>query len=278
MKTQLMRKNKRRYCDADLKSVIIKLKNKIKESINKFKALPKGEKIARILSDVLLILGTIATASDIYFLKQELDELKYKRKILIGMNASIQEYEEEMTPAAKSAASSALGIIIGMIGIVINTMNIIITHKKEDKAMRRDDAKKLIAALIRRRHDDALRIKRLRSRLNDDSEFYPIINKAEREVYNLYHFPGKTLAEHAEDFFDPKGVELLKRASEILQRVSVEHQNLNHGELDLKSKGLIVSAFNKIKEAKDHQIKQVHPGRFGRAFVAMKNVIDYFKK
>lgn len=33
--------------------------------------------------------------------------------------------------------------------------------------MRRDDTKKLIAALIRRRHNDALRIKRLRSRLND---------------------------------------------------------------------------------------------------------------
>lgn len=33
--------------------------------------------------------------------------------------------------------------------------------------MRRDDAKKLIAALIRRRHNDALRIKRLKSRLND---------------------------------------------------------------------------------------------------------------
>lgn len=33
--------------------------------------------------------------------------------------------------------------------------------------MRRDDAKKLIAALIRRRHNDALKIKRLRSRLND---------------------------------------------------------------------------------------------------------------
>ena len=163
------------------------------------------------------------------------------------------------------------------IGVVINTVNVIASHKKEDKTMRRDDAKRLIAALIRRRHNDALRIKKLRSRLNDDREFYPIISKAERVVYDLYHFPGKNLAQHAEDFFDPKGVNLLKSASEILQRVSAEHQNLNHGELDLKTKGLIVSAFNKIKEAKDHQIKQVHPGRFGSAFIAMKNAIDYFK-
>lgn len=37
--------------------------------------------------------------------------------------------------------------------------------------MRRDDAKRLIAALIRRRHNDALRIKKLRSRLNDRDEY-----------------------------------------------------------------------------------------------------------
>lgn len=45
--------------------------------------------------------------------------------------------------------------------------------------MRRDDAKKLIAALIRRRHNDALKIKRLRSRLNDDgSGLAALVSKA----------------------------------------------------------------------------------------------------
>lgn len=58
--------------------------------------------------------------------------------------------------------------------------------------MRRDDAKKLIAALIRRRHNDALRIKKLRSRLSDgdDGRLSLLLNERNKLAQQLYKATG----------------------------------------------------------------------------------------
>lgn len=48
--------------------------------------------------------------------------------------------------------------------------------------MHRDDAKRLITALIRRRHNDALRIKRLKSRLNDADQYTLIRSSIDLKV------------------------------------------------------------------------------------------------
>lgn len=69
--------------------------------------------------------------------------------------------------------------------------------------MRRDDTKKLIAALIRRRHDDSLRIKKLRSRLNDGPAYCfrdeylsapinRIVRKLRDDLIDLGHNPNKS--------------------------------------------------------------------------------------
>lgn len=55
--------------------------------------------------------------------------------------------------------------------------------------MRRDDAKKIIAALIRRRHNDAIRIKKLRSRLSDGL-LSLLLNERNRLAQQLYRATG----------------------------------------------------------------------------------------
>jgi hypothetical protein len=80
---------------------------------------------------------------------------------------------------------------------------------EEGNNMRRCDTYEIINALIRRRHNDAIRIRRLKSRLNDDKDttILQIIRKLRDKLIDLGHNPDKSHIMKAIDRFRKSVIE-----------------------------------------------------------------------
>lgn len=139
-----------------VKDLVLKLKNKCKESIQLFKRLPTGAKIIKVLAKVVTIASGIFAAHSAIELKSDLaqlnnakkalefwasdpvagDDLRYQR----AMRKSWNEEKNGPLPGKNSAAENAalgvagdflplvtkaqatLKIIVGIIGVIIGTV------------------------------------------------------------------------------------------------------------------------------------------------------------
>lgn len=94
------------------------------------------------------------------------------------------------------------------------------------KAMNKSETRRLIDALICRRHADALRIKQLRKKLNDDyynaegtKAFQKIYRLADKVLKELPKFGAKMFDQVGDDFLGSKGERGLEIAEKALHRI-----------------------------------------------------------
>lgn len=133
--------------------------------------------------------------------------------------------------------------------------------------MRRDDAKKLIDALIRRRHNDALRIKRLRSRLNDGPK-EGLILKIEQLARNLSQ--GLYEKVHYSESTSKKAA--LKAAESAIDNLS---KAVNNGRLE-RADSIVTNAFKTLKQA-GAEVKTSNGKDGYMALKQLKNYINSLK-